>query len=325
MRPFLYAHGETNDRRRIPKDTRRGPLIRADLWRGRAQAQFSSCCRGGDEAGQGRRPTSSTAGSIAAWKRSRFTNDRRSASDRQCGASALPARGRMAIYSAAGTRRRCGGSSHRPGGVRRPLTARPLRGRLVADGADGEGVARSKEANAPACSSRGEPDTAWRVSPDDGKATAAPGCVRGAMRRATHGPGAPSRSTPDPRSRNLAVGSCCWPARHLRVRSQPALPGSRGWLRAADCGGLRAAAEQRLSEGVYGEARQMARPAPRRARRRRAKRSIVGVRGWDAAARARDPPADQRNHARDCRVILSQTDRQENRYLWRFWRRARDA
>ncbi len=183
-----------------------------------------------------------------------------------------------------------------------------------------------------------DPDTAWRVSPDDWRSHRDYDRITRLaqrMRRATHRPGVPWHviEAADSRARNLAVGEILL-ARfraHLRLHAPPA-PISRPRrvvaLRPAGRRRLQALPlNQRLAETDYEAKRDKWLGRLNRAVRDAAERgrSIVWVfEGWDAAGKG---GAIRRLtsaiDARDCRVIpvARPTDEEKSHhYLWRFWR-----
>jgi AMP-polyphosphate phosphotransferase len=183
-----------------------------------------------------------------------------------------------------------------------------------------------------------DPDTAWRVSPEDWshhRAYTRLQHIAVEMRRATHRPHAPWHvvEAADPRSRNIEVVDYLL-ARfhtHLRTHGTRAAPTKPGQLESLRPRGLRrlqaVALDQHLSETAYQAKRDKWLGRLNRAVRAAAGagRSIVWVfEGWDAAGKG---GAIRRLtsaiDARDYRVIpiAKPTDEEKSHhYLWRFWR-----
>lgn len=183
-----------------------------------------------------------------------------------------------------------------------------------------------------------DPDTAWRVSPDDWKHHRnyeRRARLAEKMRRATELPGAPWHivDAADPRRRNVAVADILL-ARfhaHLRVGEKKPVPVKPGRVESLRPDGLRRLRklplDQHLVESEYeakrdkwlGRLNLSVRAAAARGR------SIVWVfEGWDAAGKG---GAIRRLtsaiDARDYRVIpiAKPTDEEKlHHYLWRFWR-----
>ncbi|MBL9186055.1 MAG: polyphosphate:AMP phosphotransferase [Opitutaceae bacterium] len=184
----------------------------------------------------------------------------------------------------------------------------------------------------------GDPDTAWRVSPEDWKfhrdyvRRAALGAR---LRRATELAAAPWHlvEAADPRARNLAIADALLARfkQHLRrhaARPAPRKPRRITPLRPVGLRMLQAVPlDQTLGESDYAEKRAKWLGRLNRAVRDAAQhgRSIVWVfEGWDAAGKG---GAIRRLtsaiDARDCRVIpvAKPTDEEKSHhYLWRFWR-----
>lgn len=182
------------------------------------------------------------------------------------------------------------------------------------------------------------PDTAWRVTPEDWASYRAyPRLERLAerMRHATHQPGAPWHviDAADPRARNLAVAETLLARFRAHARAQARWPSLRKPVRVASLrpAGLRRLQalplDQHLSEDDYEAKRDKWLGRLNRAVRNAAEegRSIVWVfEGWDAAGKG---GAIRRLtsaiDARDCRVIPVAKPNEEEKahhYLWRFWR-----
>lgn len=257
----------------------------------------------------------------------------------------LPPRGRMAIYS---------GGWHAEALATDPRNARELahfeetlqhlthfEGLLTADGALIVKVwlKLSKSAQRERLLALEEdPDTAWRVSPDDWKHHRdyeRLSQLAKHMRRVTHRPAAPWHviDAADPRARNVAVADIVL-ARfhaHLHALAQPEKikkPGRIVALRPAGLRRLRAfPLDQELSETDYEAKRDKWLGRLNRAVRSAGQqgRSVVWVfEGWDAAGKG---GAIRRLtsaiDARDYRVIpvAKPTDEEKSHhYLWRFWR-----
>jgi polyphosphate:AMP phosphotransferase len=183
-----------------------------------------------------------------------------------------------------------------------------------------------------------DPNTAWRVSPDDWKHHrdyARRARLAEKVRRATHRPAAPWHivDAADVRARNVAVADLLV-ARfqsHLRTHGQPPSPVKPSRVKSLRPAGLRRLhqlpLDQHLSEADYelkrdkwlGRLNRAVRDAADRSR------SVVWVfEGWDAAGKG---GAIRRLtsaiDARDYRVIpiAKPTDEEKvHHYLWRFWR-----
>lgn len=183
-----------------------------------------------------------------------------------------------------------------------------------------------------------DPDTAWRVTPDDWKSHRAYdrlAALSERMRKATHLPGVPWHivDAEEPRARNLEVGEILLRrfAAHERLQAKlpaPTPPRRIVPVRPTGLKRLRALPlDHALSEEDYeakrakwlGRLNQAVRAAAEQ------HRSIVWVfEGWDAAGKG---GAIRRLtsaiDARDCRVIpvAKPTDEEKaHHYLWRFWR-----
>lgn len=183
-----------------------------------------------------------------------------------------------------------------------------------------------------------DPDTAWRVSPEDWKHHRAydrRARLAEHLRRVTEQPGAPWHvvDAADPRTRNVELVSHLL-ARfhaHQRKHAKPApaaKPGRVVTLRAAGLKRLRGLSlDQHLSEDAYQAKRDKWLGRLNRAVRAAAEqcRSIVWVfEGWDAAGKG---GAIRRLtsaiDARDYRVIpiaKPSDEEKSHHYLWRFWR-----
>jgi polyphosphate:AMP phosphotransferase len=184
----------------------------------------------------------------------------------------------------------------------------------------------------------GDPDTAWRVTPNDWKHH------RGyehfaqlseKLRRITHKKGAPWHviDASDSRARNVGVGDYLLTRfhAHLRAHEKISRAEKRGRVTSLRADGRRRLLalplDQRLTEDVYEAKRDKWLGRLNRAVRAAAAqgRSIVWVfEGWDAAGKG---GAIRRLtsalDARDCRVIpiSKPTDEEKaHHYLWRFWR-----
>jgi polyphosphate:AMP phosphotransferase len=183
-----------------------------------------------------------------------------------------------------------------------------------------------------------DPDTAWRVSPEDWKHHRDydyQARLAEKMRRATHRPETPWHviDAADPRARNVAVADALlarFRAHLRRHRKPPALSKPRRIVALAPAGLRRLEKlplDQTLSEETYQAKRDKWLGRLNRAVREAAqhRRSIVWVfEGWDAAGKG---GAIRRLtsaiDARDYRVIpiAKPTDEEKSHhYLWRFWR-----
>jgi polyphosphate:AMP phosphotransferase len=183
-----------------------------------------------------------------------------------------------------------------------------------------------------------DPDTAWRVSPEDWKqhrAYAHHARIAARMRRLTHRPGAEWHviDAADPRARNLAVAERLLALfrAHLKAHAKPPRPVKPRRLVPLRAAGRRRLDHLRLAEQLSEEEYEAKRDKwlgrLNRAVRAAAQqgRSIVWVfEGWDAAGKG---GAIRRLtsaiDARDYRVIpvAKPTDEEKSHhYLWRFWR-----
>lgn len=257
----------------------------------------------------------------------------------------LPPRGRMAVYAGSWYSEALRDDPRSPvelGHFEQTLRRiAHFEGLLSADGAlivkvwlhltQGTQRARLRELEA-------DPDTAWRVTPNDWKHHRDYehfARLSGRLRQATHRPGAPWHviDAADPRARNLSVGDYVLSRFHAHLRTHRKKPAT---TRVTPVKSLRPAGlkkllalplDQKLSENVYESKRDKWLGRLNRAVRAASAqgRSIVWVfEGWDAAGKG---GAIRRLtsalDARDCRVIpvAKPTDEEKaHHYLWRFWR-----